>query len=212
MVIAIQFEPKRTSSQLSAWKTFKQLDPVGFILFAPFYVMLLLALEWGGTTYAWDSSRVLGLLIGSLHTLCVFIAWERYIGAETSMLPLPLLRQRIIYSSCLTGLFQLGAVQVPTFYLPIWFQSIKSAPPVMSGMYYLATTVTSIIFAPLSGALGMYMFNSPSHHLLTLYSDLLWVLPASHATGQQSCCNWSRSAGHAFDWQQNCFSNRIPDT
>ncbi|KAM7187818.1 Major facilitator superfamily domain containing protein [Rhypophila sp. PSN 637] len=37
---------------------------------------LLLALQWGGSVHAWDSSVVIGLLCGAVVTLAVFLHWQ----------------------------------------------------------------------------------------------------------------------------------------
>ena len=74
-------------------------------LFAPTVIMLFLALEWGGTKYAWKSATVIGLFCGSFGNLLLFLAWKHRVGAE-AMIPLHLLKNRIVWSSCLNmGLF-----------------------------------------------------------------------------------------------------------
>lgn len=54
----------------------KSLDLIGFALISPAAIMFLLALEYGGNQYAWDSSIVFGLLVGAAVTFAVFLAWE----------------------------------------------------------------------------------------------------------------------------------------
>lgn len=48
------------------------------ILIRPAVVMFLLRLQFGGNQYAWDSSAVLGLLIGAAVTFALFLIWEYY--------------------------------------------------------------------------------------------------------------------------------------
>src|SRR5437773_10812792 len=73
------------------WKaTLLQLDLVGFVTFAPAVVMFLLALEWGGNTYAWRSATIIGLLCGAFGMFAFFLAWEKHKGKD-AMVPLSML-------------------------------------------------------------------------------------------------------------------------
>lgn len=68
---------------------------------------LLLALQWGGQTRPWNSSTIIGLLVGFGLLSCVFGYLQWKLG-ERATIPLRVLRQR----SILTGsgvLFFLGA-------------------------------------------------------------------------------------------------------
>jgi hypothetical protein len=141
---------------LSSWGTFKRLDPVGFLAFAPTCVMLLLALQWGGVKYPWNSATIIGLLCGALATLCVFIAWE-YRSGDKAMMPISLLRRRIVYWSCIAAIFQSGAAQVLSYYMPVWFQVIRGASPSMSGVYFMGSMGSQVLLSLLSGVLGMYL-------------------------------------------------------
>ena len=54
----------------------RRLDMPGVALSILTTVLVLLALKWGGLDYAWDSSQVLGCLIGSAACLALFIACQ----------------------------------------------------------------------------------------------------------------------------------------
>lgn len=41
-------------------------------------VSYILALQYGGQIHPWDSSQVIGLLVGFVAIVAVFIAWEIY--------------------------------------------------------------------------------------------------------------------------------------
>jgi hypothetical protein len=97
---------------------------------------------------------IIGLICGSLATFCVFVAWEYRCG-EKAMMPLGLLKRRIVYSSCLASVFQMGGVQMVAYYLPLWFQVIKGASPSMSGVYFLGSVGPQIAASLVSGALSM---------------------------------------------------------
>ena len=41
----------------------RQIDPIGALVFVPGIVCLLLALQWGGSTYQWKDGRISALLV-----------------------------------------------------------------------------------------------------------------------------------------------------
>ena len=65
---------------------FKSLDGFGFGLFAGSVTMLLLALQWGGVQYAWSSSVVVGLFVGTGVVMSLFILWTWRRG-EKALVP-----------------------------------------------------------------------------------------------------------------------------
>ena len=134
--------------------TLKRLDIIGFALFAPAAIQFLLALEWGGSRYIWKSSTIIGLFCGAASTFCVFLAWE-YRRGDSAMIPFSMIRRRIVWCSCLVTFLFMGSMSITSYYMPIYFQAIRSATPTMSGVYILPAVLSQIVFAAVSGALGM---------------------------------------------------------
>jgi MFS family permease len=130
-----------------------QLDLVGFLMFAPFSVMILMALQWGGTKYLWDSATIIGLFCGGGATLVLFLAWEYHMG-DLAMIPFSVLRKTVVWSSCLVICFFFASLLVFSYYLPIYFQSVKGATPTMSGVYMLPSVLSQMLMAIVSGLLG----------------------------------------------------------
>lgn len=114
--------------------------------------MLLLALQFGSGDYGWKSSQVIGLFCGAVVTGIIFVYWERRMG-DDAMIPLPMVRQRVIWSSALNFALLMLAVIVGSNFLPIYLQSVKGLSPTMSGVYMLASILTQIIFIFLAGGL-----------------------------------------------------------
>ncbi|KAK7739076.1 hypothetical protein SLS62_011326, partial [Diatrype stigma] len=108
------------------------LDLVGFILFAPAIVQLLLAFQFGGRNYPWNSSQVIGLFVGAAATFAVWALWNRH-RRENAMIPRALIRQRNVLASAVYNACQTSALYASIYYLPIWFQAVKGASPVLSG-------------------------------------------------------------------------------
>ena len=138
----------------SAYETItRKLDLIGFLLFAPAAIQLLLALEYGEGEYGWKSSTVIGLFCGSGSTFLFFLAWEYHQG-DKAMIPLSMVAQRIVWSSCLVMLTLFAMVLTASYYLPIYFQSIKNKSPTMSGVYILPSVLSRLLFVVLSGLLS----------------------------------------------------------
>lgn len=78
-----------------------QLDLVGAALMMALLISYILALQYGGQTYAWDSSVVIGLLVGFVAILAVFVVWELY-QKEYAMI-VPRLVSRSIAASRASG-------------------------------------------------------------------------------------------------------------
>ncbi|KAK6615001.1 major facilitator superfamily transporter [Botrytis cinerea] len=149
--------PVRTS--WSSKKKFLNLDPCGFILFTSTIISFLLALEWGGSSYSWSSATIIGLFCTSFVLFLLFLYWEYKLG-ENAMIPLDMLKKRIVYSGCLTGMLNQGGLIVISYYLPVWFQTIKGVSPTDSGVRtlptFLATIGSSIIAGSLVSRLGYF--------------------------------------------------------
>ena len=146
---ASQRDDKRSTVEIILTK----LDLLGFCLFAPAAVQLLLALQWGGTSYLWGSATIIGLFCGAFGTFCMFLLWEHRKG-DDAMVPFSMVRQRPVWSGSLVSLFFMGSQLIVSYYLPIYFQSIKNATPTLSGVYILPGILSQIIFATVSGVLG----------------------------------------------------------
>ena len=138
----------------------KSLDLIGFALIGPAAIMLLLALEYGGNQYAWNSSVVIGLIVGSAVTFAIFLAWEHRQG-DGAMIPFAMLRSRVVRAASMTQFFSLAATLVADFYLAIFFQAILNDSPLMSGVHMLPSTLGMVLFTVLSGtmtqATGYYL-------------------------------------------------------
>jgi hypothetical protein len=129
------------------------MDLVGFAIFAPAAIQVLLALQYGGNQYAWDGAVVIGLLCGGVATFVLFFCWE-YRKGVTAMVPLSLLRNRVVWSSCATMFFNIGVTNCTTYYLPVFLQAVKDQSPITSGVNLLPNILVQVVMAMVSGVLG----------------------------------------------------------
>ena len=72
-----------------------QFDPLGTALFVPSIICLLLALQWGGTTYPWSDGRIIALFVLFGVLLIAFVAVQIWMGesATGNLMPSKLLKQ-----------------------------------------------------------------------------------------------------------------------
>lgn len=140
------------------WKTvlrrpFSEFDLIGFALFAPSSVQCFLALQFGGNKYAWNSATIIGLFCGAGATFLVWIVWN-YRQGDKAMVPLSLLRKKTVWASCAAGLFFAGSLFITGYYLPIYFQAVRGASPLMSGVDVLPNILPQMFMSVIAGKLG----------------------------------------------------------
>ncbi|KAJ0363811.1 hypothetical protein COL154_005380 [Colletotrichum chrysophilum] len=153
LVILIFFPDPVRKVTKEGWRTrLIQMDPIGNLLFMPAIICLLLALHWGGVTYSWNSSRIIALLFifGTAMTSFIYI---QYRNQDNATVPPRIFRKRSVWSSAFYA-FNLGAAfLLSVYFLPIWFQSVKGASAVNSGVMNLPMLGGVVIFSLVAGAL-----------------------------------------------------------
>ena len=129
-------------------------DPVGVALVMGGITCFILALQYGGNTHPWNSSVVIGLLVGFVLIVVVFVAWEIWLGDYAMMLP-RLYKNRAIATAAVFQFFFMATYLVLLYYLPIYFQSILGASPIRSGVDNLPLVLAAAVFAIAGGAVVM---------------------------------------------------------
>ncbi|EFY84810.1 putative aflatoxin efflux pump AFLT [Metarhizium acridum CQMa 102] len=144
-----------------------RLDPLGTFFFVPSVVCLLLALQWGGSTYAWNSWRIILLFVMFGLAALAFAAVQIRMP-ETAALPVRLVKQRTVLAGTFYMLFLAGGMMLVVYYLPLWFQATKGVDPVKSGIYTIPLVLSLVVASLVSGAgtqrIGYYtpfMITSP---------------------------------------------------
>ncbi|KAF3245791.1 hypothetical protein TWF192_007267 [Orbilia oligospora] len=127
-----------------------QMDFVGAFMIMGAITAYMLALQYGGQTKAWNSSTVIGLLVGFVLIFVVFGIWEFYQDERAMIVP-RLIKQRAILVSCLFTFSFVGSYYLVIYYLPIYFQSVHDASPTMSGVRNLPLIISVTISMILSG-------------------------------------------------------------
>jgi hypothetical protein len=142
--------PTRPQEKTPSLDRLRKLDFIGAAIFIPCILMALLALQWGGSNYPWRSATIIGLFLGFGGLLVVFALWEAHKGEE-AMIPPSVLGMRAVICTSLTIMLALGSLFTVVYYLPEWFQVVKGASPVHSGIMNIPALLSQVFGTILSG-------------------------------------------------------------
>lgn len=127
------------------------MDWLGTIAVVGATVMFLLGLGYGGLLYPWDSAALICLIVFGVVTLGIFVLIEWKVAKY------PVISPRLFRSTSNLAAFGIayihGAVFITDmYYLPLYFQSVLGATPLLSGVYLLPVAVTLCVSSTPTGA------------------------------------------------------------
>lgn len=127
------------------------IDYVGILFVGLGASGLTLATSWGGGEYAWTSPMIIGLFIGSIIALVLFVRAET--RAAEPILPMRLFRSPVFTVCCvlsfIVGFAMLGALT----FLPTFMQFVDGVSATESGLRTLPMVAGLLITSTGSGAL-----------------------------------------------------------
>ncbi len=127
------------------------IDYLGAALLVAAVTCILLVTVWGGTSYAWGSSTIIGLGVAGLVLLAAFV-WQERRAAEP-VLPLRLFRNPVFDVSAaalfIVGVAMFGAI----VFLPVSLQIVTGASATNSGLLLLPMMVGIITSSIVAGRL-----------------------------------------------------------
>ncbi|KXS18700.1 MFS general substrate transporter [Gonapodya prolifera JEL478] len=145
--------------------TFRQqilrVDYLGLVLLTGACTALLLALSWGGGTYAWVSGEVIGSFVVAVVLLVAFLWWETKFAREPIM-PLELFKSWNYVVSVITLFFGGWAIYGLSYFIPLYFQTVRGMTATESGVNNLPFTAFMIVASVGAGVIvtrtGQYRF------------------------------------------------------
>ncbi|CAG9946801.1 unnamed protein product [Clonostachys rosea f. rosea IK726] len=130
----------------------RQMDLPGVALVMGGVVAYLLGVQYGGVAHPWNSSVVIGLLVGFV---AIVAAWAglQWLQGERSMVPPRLAKERTNYIMSAFAFVFAGGFFAAIYYIPVYFQSVHGTSPTMSGVRNLPMIIAVTISTIASGAL-----------------------------------------------------------
>lgn len=141
-----RFIPKDTPAEKA-----EKFDRAGAAVFMAGLIALLLGLNQGAS-WGWSSPAIIGLLIGAVVLLAVFIAVERRVA--NPMLDLSLFRSRTFSASTASAILNYVCVYTILFLLPFYLIQGRSLSPSQAGLILTTQPIVMAIIAPISGQLS----------------------------------------------------------
>ncbi|KAK0641557.1 major facilitator superfamily-domain-containing protein [Cercophora newfieldiana] len=160
----------------------KRLDPIGMLFFLPATVSLLLALQWGGGTYEWGNWRIV-MLFGVFVAATIAFISVQIMKPETALVPPKIITQRSVAFGVTFTFFLSGSMILLVFYVPIWFQTVKDASPVQSGIWTLPL-VLSLVFSSI--------FAGMMTQKIGYYVPSMLIAPAVMSVGEGLMTTFTR--------------------
>ena len=104
LIILLILKPTPAQDQgLTIRQQLAKLDLLGELCLIPCVICLLLALQWGGTTYAWSSGRIIALFVVFGVLLIAFVLVQVFMQ-ETATIPARVIMNR----SVIAGMWLVG--------------------------------------------------------------------------------------------------------
>ncbi|APA09339.1 hypothetical protein sscle_05g041090 [Sclerotinia sclerotiorum 1980 UF-70] len=136
VAIALFFFLHLDNPKTPIWDGLKAVDWLGSLLIIGGTLMVLLGLEFGGVTKPWDSATVICLIIFGILVAGLFVINE-WKFARYPLMPLRLFKHPSNVAA-LGVCFCHGFVFISaSYYLPLYFQAVLGATPLLSGVYLL---------------------------------------------------------------------------
>lgn len=119
----------------------KAVDWLGALAMIGGTTMLLLGLEMGGIQFPWDSATVVCLIVFGAVTIGIFFIIEQRI-APYPLMPLDIFAKRSNLATLSVCFLHAFVFISGSYFLPLYFQAVLGATPILSGVYLLPTALS----------------------------------------------------------------------
>ncbi|KAI9750498.1 MAG: hypothetical protein M4579_006448 [Chaenotheca gracillima] len=169
LIIMLFFRSSKTirpKQRASMKEKLSQLDPIGITLALGSLVCFARAFQVAGITKPWNSSEVIGLLVGYFVIVLTFLLSQTFLD-DRAMMVKKLLRKRIVLVGMIYGFFHEGAFYTLLYALPIYFQVVGGVSPAEAGLRNLPLLLSCGL-----GSLAAGLLISRFKHFIPL---MIWA-------------------------------------
>jgi EmrB/QacA subfamily drug resistance transporter len=134
----------------AAEKRRSMLDWPGIGLLTGAITTAVLAFTWAGTTYAWGSPQILGLIVAAVAFVIAFVAWQR--RAAEPLMPMRIFTGHRNYPLAVVLILVVGVIMFTGgLYLPLFQQVVQHASATNSGLLMVPMLAPVVIVSTIAG-------------------------------------------------------------
>ena len=169
----------------------RELDWLGVVLNAALYATWVIALTFGGATWAWSDGRTIAVFVVFGAVLIAFMITQYFpilTTPENRLFPIEFLKRRSLVLLYICTACAATALFIPIYYIPVYFQFVHGDNPLKAAVRLLPFIVIDVFFAMTNGAtmplLGYYFpWFMASGVFMLLGGVLMYTVSATTSIG-----------------------------
>lgn len=182
----IDFQPKATLIEKH-----KQVDWLGIVLLNGMVMTFIMAINFGGAVFAWDSASEIVLWVMTAVTFIAFCAtqyFHPFVKTEHVLYPAHLLKMPLLVALYFEMLLSSGVLQGAIYYIPLYFQFAKGDDALEAALrllpYVFMLVLGCMVNAALMVRFGYYMpWYMGGGAVVVISSALMYTIKSSTPTG-----------------------------
>ncbi|WP_442601023.1 MDR family MFS transporter [Paenibacillus sp. KN14-4R] len=148
----------------------RSIDWLGVITLSGAIISILLVLEIGRRSQIWNDAPTIGLFVGGVVLMALFIWIET--KAKEPIIPLKLFQLRTIAYGNIAGFFVSAGMLGAIAYIPLYVQEIIGVSPSIAGYILTPLMLSTVVTSTLSG----WLMNRLSYRAILMCSLMLMVV------------------------------------
>ena len=150
--------------------------------------MFLLGLEYGGVSFPWASAIVICLIVFGVVVMAVFFPIEYWV-AKYPLMPLNIFSSRSSIASLTTCFFHGWTFIAGSYFLPLYFQAVIGASPLLSGVYLFPYVLSLSL---MSAFAGVFIRKTGRYRPIIWFGTFFMTLGFGLYINFPSTPSWSR--------------------
>jgi len=134
-----------------------KIDIPGAVFIVLALTPLLLALSFGGSTYAWGSPEIIGMLVLSAAMLVVFVIVET--KAPNPIIPMTFFKDRTMWVTLAAGFLSNAVMYAAVIYIPYFVQGIQGTSATTGGAVTVPMTIALTTTSNIIGVFATHKNN-----------------------------------------------------